>query len=851
MTTLAHPVTRRVLRNGMRVVLNAGYPTPRAAVSLHIGVGFRDEGLGEEGMAHLFEHLMFRGSVSLPGGTFGNDVYDSGGSMSGTTHHDYTDYLQVIPAANLRQALFRDAERLRAPKFEEAELALQLDGIAQEVAHARDIPPLGGFPWPLISRVISSHQQFSHDGYGDVEHLRTVTLADCRTFFKRHYAPSNVVLTVVCPQSVDEVMPWIEEEFSRVPPRPKLSVERPVERPPENAGGERWTSPGLESTSTSVAFRIPDPCDDLNKYLAHVVLADLLERETAGIASGSRIVSARCGIFGMLDTKDPDVLVITVGSKEDKNPSEMANTIVGAIQGIARRASPRDVADAATRMSHDVARRQSDLGTWCRTLGRLEYLLGDPTVAVELPDRLANVTANDVSAAASEVARQPPRWVSVGPGQERTRPSSTAGPSLHAVPKANPERVSSVEEARPLPPRHRVTAVPPLHASEFRTSSGVRVVAARDLRAVLCEVRLRMPLGPRGWESQGLAASVWRRALTASGIADVRRLPGVVIDARVTGQWADVSGSCPRESLEHVVRVLSRALQIAAVDTADDKADPYMPQNHEQLLNDVLRIAWAPPMTPNAPLLCPANATIVIVGADPEYIAESVGCITNQYPLLHVGIGTVDPPKPFITAISGISADLPAGGPKEEYVELLMSGPETFGGAGEPAKYLATALLGGSPGSRLSEWCRRFERRVVDMSVGRDLIGPHPRAYIRIRTPVRLADESLTMVRRTIDALSDQPPSMAELGRIAGYAHAQLLSSFDSPGFLADALRHTLSAGRTLDWVLGRSSALLATRPEDVSEAVSLFENAGHTVVSLGRFDGESLKRLTAAWHPA
>lgn len=253
-------------------------------------------------------------------------------------------------------------------------------------------------------------------------------------------------------------------------------------------------------------------------------------------------------------------------------------------------------------------------------------------------------------------------------------------------------------------------------------------------------------------------------------------------------------------------------------------------------------------------MLSPSRATLVVVGADePKQIAAAVESVVAAHvapQACDCGPGPGHPPMITIP-LDDFSAQRPAGAPHEDYVELLLSGPEAQDGPHEPARYLATALLGGSPVSRLSDWCRRFEARVIDMSVGRDLLGPHRRTFVRIRTPARLAAQSVEVVRQTIDNLADVPPPRDDLEKVAAYAHAQLLSTSDSPVFLADALQHTLSAGRSLDWVLRRSSALLTVTPEEVSDGAALFRGAGHSMVSLGRFDDEALACLASSWPPA
>src|SRR5215204_1842340 len=108
---------RQTLDNGLRVVLAPDTSAPVVAVAVHYDVGFRSEPPGRTGFAHLFEHLMFQGSESLPKLAHIRYVEASGGSCNGSTRPDWTEYHQVLPAAALDRVLFCEADRMRAPRF--------------------------------------------------------------------------------------------------------------------------------------------------------------------------------------------------------------------------------------------------------------------------------------------------------------------------------------------------------------------------------------------------------------------------------------------------------------------------------------------------------------------------------------------------------------------------------------------------------------------------------------------------------------------------------------------------------------------------------------------------------------
>ena len=137
------------------------------------------------------------------------------------------------------------------------------------------------------------------------------------------------------------------------------------------------------------------------------------------------------------------------------------------------------------------------------------------------------------------------------------------------------------------------------------------------------------------------------------------------------------------------------------------------------------------------------------------------------------------------------------------------------------------------------------------MSAMRDRVGPYARVAVRVRTPLRLATTFAAVVGETLDGLIAEPPHEDELRGAARYAHNQFHGAFDSPALLADAFRHSMAAGRHLDWILQRSSLLLDVAPSAVSSAATMFTRVSHSAVVIGETDdGEAAdlaRRITLA----
>ena len=172
----SYPIERFRLDNGLRVVLAPDHSAPVVGVAVLYDVGIRSEPEGRTGFAHLFEHLMFQGSANLEKLAHFRYVQGSGGTFNGSTHFDYTDYFETLPAGALERALFLEADRMRGPTLTEANLRNQVDVVKEEIRVNVLNRPYGGFPWLRLPPVMFDTFPNAHDGYGSFEDLESATV---------------------------------------------------------------------------------------------------------------------------------------------------------------------------------------------------------------------------------------------------------------------------------------------------------------------------------------------------------------------------------------------------------------------------------------------------------------------------------------------------------------------------------------------------------------------------------------------------------------------------------------------------------------------------------------------------
>ncbi len=409
--TADYPVRRLTLDNGLRVVLSPDRTAGVVGVSVHYDVGFRSEPVGRTGFAHLFEHLMFQGSESLPKLEHFRLVQSSGGIFNGSTHTDYTDYFEVLPAAALERGLFLEADRMRAPTLTAENLANQVDVVSEEIRLNVLSRPYGGFPWIHLPPVLFETFANAHDGYGAFEDLRAATVSDCADFFERYYTPANAVLTVAGDIDPDETADLVRRHFDDVPGRP--APERPSFAEPwpdgvREADREDALAP---VPALAVGWRLPDPVAELRAYLATVLLGSVLSEGESSrlqseiVARGELATEMWAGpglVGGPLDARDPDVFVL--GAIHP--PHVPWDEVVGAADTqIARLAadgpSDDEIARAAARFVVGLYRENDSIGARTRSLGAMELLHGRAELLSEIPALVSGIGAEEVAAAAA------------------------------------------------------------------------------------------------------------------------------------------------------------------------------------------------------------------------------------------------------------------------------------------------------------------------------------------------------------------------------------------------------------------------------------------------------------------
>ena len=218
---------RFVLANGLKVIVHRDTSTPMAVVNIMYDVGARDEDPAKTGFAHLFEHLMFGGSINIP-------VYDSplqmaGGENNAYTSNDITNYYIQLPAENLETAFWLESDRMLSLAFSDKSLDVQRKVVCEEFKEHYLNKPYGDV-WHTMRQLAYKVHPYRWMTIGkELSHIENARLDDVRNFFFKHYRPSNAILVVAGNVVVEKVKELAEKWFGDIPAGEKYNRDLPQE----------------------------------------------------------------------------------------------------------------------------------------------------------------------------------------------------------------------------------------------------------------------------------------------------------------------------------------------------------------------------------------------------------------------------------------------------------------------------------------------------------------------------------------------------------------------------------------------------------------------------------------------
>lgn len=287
----------RTLPNGLRVVVREDHRSPVVVHIVMYRVGSMDESSGRTGIAHLLEHLMFKGTPAHPAGEFSRIVAGMGGRENAFTSRDQTVYFQRIPARGLETVMRLEADRMANLAFDEEAFAREARVVMEERRLRVEDDPHGLLHETLMAQAFLA-SPVRTPVIGWMSDLESLTLDDAREFHSAWYTPGNALVVVAGDVEAEDVFALAEDAYGRIADRP-VPVRRPQAEPEQRGARRLVVAAPAETPHLVLAFKAPrlesldGPVDPFAlAMLAAVLDADENGRLTRELVRGSRVASA-------------------------------------------------------------------------------------------------------------------------------------------------------------------------------------------------------------------------------------------------------------------------------------------------------------------------------------------------------------------------------------------------------------------------------------------------------------------------------------------------------------------------------------------------------------------------------
>lgn len=401
------------LSNGMQGIVIERPGIPAAIHMVWYRAGAADELLGKSGVAHILEHMMFRGTENLEDGEFSEKIARMGGEDNAFTSWDYTAYFQMITPEFLPQVMLLEANRMQHLELSQDAFTPELGVVLEERNQRTDNNPAALLGERLYA-ALYLNQPYGTPIIGWREDIEGLTLADLKTFYETYYTPQNAILVVAGDVKVSDVQRLAEEIYGDIPAKPAPIRAMPKEPPLLTPVHLTLEDAKIRQPQLTRLYRAPSyGTGPVEETLALQVLAEILSSGEVGefykhfvldqkLASSARVsyTPYRRGLSAISFslTPRPDVSLESLESALD---AYMAALIENPVF------SEQRVNQAILRLKSDAVYAQDSLRTGAFILGQAAAMGIDLDIVEAWPEALSQITPTEVAKAISTILDQP------------------------------------------------------------------------------------------------------------------------------------------------------------------------------------------------------------------------------------------------------------------------------------------------------------------------------------------------------------------------------------------------------------------------------------------------------------
>jgi zinc protease len=389
------------LENGLRIIVKEDHRSPVVVSMIWYRVGSMDETTGVTGVAHVLEHMMFKGTQAVPGGEFSKMIAAAGGRDNAFTSRDYTAYFQQLHKSKLPLALKLEADRMRNLVLSREEFEKEIKVVMEERRWRTDDKPRSLVYENLMASAYQAHP-YRHPIIGWMADLENMGVGDTRAWYDTWYSPNNAILVVVGDVDANQVFELAKQQFGAIKPRPL--PERKSQQEPAQAGTKRVTVKApAELPYLMMAWHAPVLRDAEREWEPYAldILSGVLDgsdaaRLTRSLVRESQLASS-IGVSYDTTARGPSLFIIEGTPTQGKTPAELEAGIRAELDKVIREGvSEEELKRVKAQVIADEVFKRDSMFYQAMQIGQIETA-GLSHRAIDLMlEKLKQVTAEQV-----------------------------------------------------------------------------------------------------------------------------------------------------------------------------------------------------------------------------------------------------------------------------------------------------------------------------------------------------------------------------------------------------------------------------------------------------------------------
>ena len=568
--------TKETLDNGLKVIYAPMKNAPVVHVRVLYNVGSRDERPDRQGFAHMFEHMMFRGSRHVAPEQHMKLIGAVGGDSNAFTSFDQTTYTNTLPSNNTEMALYLEADRMASFKVNDEIFQTERKVVAEEWRMRYANQPMGPAFQDLLKTAFTTHS-YRWTPIGDMDQLAQATSAELQSFFNTYYVPNNACLVIAGNIDVDQTKQWVRKYFGWIPKGP--DVPRIIPAEPKQADVRRLVvrKPNVPLTNMYIGFKTPEYKSDDHDALS--ILADILSSGRTGRLDQALVYNdaPKCVQIGAgnYQLQDPSLFAITAVVQQASEADNVEKEIVRVVTDVIEKGvTEEEVAKIRTQMKQTIIRQRQECDDVASQLAEEEVFGGDAKRVNAYFARLDAITPQEVQRVARAylnvnamtVMRYEQGAPTTQTAQEAAKLAEQVASAAVKASEAVAPRVSEFPKDYPTTPpvdrdAMKITFNKGVEAPGDAIPVPIKLITMSDHRLPLVNVSIIMRRGshlePDGKQGvAGLTAQMLRRGSEGALFLELSQdleSRGITIEAADAGDNTRLSIFCTTDQLEYAI----------------------------------------------------------------------------------------------------------------------------------------------------------------------------------------------------------------------------------------------------------------------------------------------------------